>query len=51
MENYDIDDIWGVIKKLGLMIAALAAVFAATNLAGTNAAKAGALMGGIGLGI
>lgn len=51
LENYDIDDIWGVIKKLGLMIAALAAVFAATNLAGTNAAKAGALMGGIGLGI
>lgn len=51
LENYDIDDIWGVIKKLGLMIAALAAVFAATNLAGTNAARAGALMGGIGLGI
>lgn len=51
LENYDINDIWGVIKKLGLMIAALAAVFAATNLAGTNAAKAGALMGGIGLGI
>ena len=51
LENYDIDDIWGVIKKLGLMIGALAAVFAATNLAGTNAAKAGALMGGIGLGI
>lgn len=51
LENYDIDDIWGIIKKLGLMIAALAAVFAATNLAGTNAAKAGALMGGIGLGI
>ena len=51
LENYNIDDIWGVIKKLGLMIAALAAVFAATNLAGTNAAKAGALMGGIGLGI
>lgn len=51
LENYDIDNIWGVIKKLGLMIAALAAVFAATNLAGTNAAKAGALMGGIGLGI
>lgn len=51
LENYDINDIWGVIKKLGLMIAALATVFAATNLAGTNAAKAGALMGGIGLGI
>lgn len=51
LENYDINDIWGVIKKLGLMIAALAAVFAATNLAGTNAAKAGAMMAGLGLGL
>lgn len=51
LENYDIDDIWGVIKKLGLMIAALAAVFAATNLAGANAAKAGAMMAGLGLGL
>lgn len=51
LENYDIDDIWSVIKKLGLMIAALAAVFAATNLAGTNAAKAGAMMAGLGLGL
>nr|DAM61551.1 MAG TPA: tail tape measure [Caudoviricetes sp.] len=51
LENYDMDDIWGVIKKLGLMIAALAAVFAATNLAGANAAKAGAMMAGLGLGL
>lgn len=51
LENYDIDDIWGVIKKLGLMITALAAVFAATNLAGANAAKAGAMMAGLGLGL
>lgn len=51
LENYDIDNIWDVIKKLGLMIAALAAVFAATNLAGTNAGKAGAMMAGLGLGL
>lgn len=51
LENYDLDDIWGVIKKLTLMIAALAAVFAATNLAGSNAAKAGTMMAGLGLGL
>lgn len=51
LENYDIDNIWDIIKKLGIMIGALAAVFAATNLAGSHAAKAGAMMAGLGLGL
>ena len=51
LENFRIDDIGDIVKKLALLVGALAAVFAATNLAGTQAAKAGALMAGIGLGI
>ena len=51
LENFKIYDIWGVIGKLTLIMTALAALFAASNLAGGNAAKAGALMTGLGIGI
>lgn len=51
LENFKIYDIWGVIGKLTLIMAALAALFAASNLAGNNAARAGALMTGLGVGI
>ena len=51
LQNFDISELWETTKKTAILIGALAVLFAATKLAGGNAAKAGALMAGLGIGI